>query len=523
MKFVRAADLRRAEKEVLEGLGEGAEKAQGQWVREVGAYVAEVAGSILDEVGGRRGAVVVAGPGMNGADGLAAAAMLGKAGYRCEVWATGGVESADGVRGALVAECRASGVAVETVTDWALRAGRQGEWRPGLLVDAVFGTGFHGEPSGNEGEAMAFLRSAWRGVIRLAVDVPSGWDGEGGEIPQWVPRADVTVTAGRPKAGMGVAAGLDVCGRIEVASFGIPAGALEGIGLACAAEGGVTDLITRQEVAGLFPARRAGAAHKGDFGRLLLLGGCESYPGAITLCALGALRSGAGMVYVGTSPTALTAIASRVPGAIPDDDLFAMRKWDGYAAAVIGPGLGQSPEARRVVASSLYGAGSPIVIDADAISLLAGRPEALRSCGRPIVMTPHAAELSRVLGWSIEQIRNDRAGAVRKAADLCGVVVLLKGQGTLVAAPGDERIWMNPTGNPGMACGGSGDVLAGLVGGLLAQGLSPFDAARAGAWLHGHAGDLCAAHLTATAMNAEDVAGALPKAFWALHAARSEE
>lgn len=516
MKFVRAADLRAAEKEVLKGLGEGADAAQGQWVREVGACVAEVTGGLLDEMGGRRGAVVVAGPGMNGADGLAAAAMLAKAGYRCEVWATVNADAGVGIRGALLAECRASGVAVEEVRDWTSRAGRQGEWRPGVLVDAVFGTGFHGEPSGNEGEAMGFLRSVWPGVIRVAVDVPSGWNGEGAEVPEWTPRADVTVTAGRPKAGMGTAAGVDVCGRIEVASFGIPGGALEGIELPGGVEGGVTDLITRQEVAGLFPRRRAGAAHKGDFGRLLLLGGCESYPGAITLCALGALRSGAGMVYVGTSPTALTAIAARVPGAIPDDDLFAMRKWDRYAAAVIGPGLGQSPEARRVVASSLYGAGSPIVIDADAISLLAGRPEALRSCGRPIVMTPHAAELSRVLGWSVEQIRNDRAGAVRKAADLCGVVVLLKGQGTLVAAPGDERIWMNPTGNPGMACGGSGDVLAGLIGGLLAQGLSPLDAARAGAWLHGHAGDLCAARLTEMAMNAEDVAAALPRAFMAL-------
>lgn len=518
MKFVRAAELRAAEKNVLQGLGEGAEAAQGKWVREVGAYVAEVAGSILDEVGGRRGAVVVAGPGMNGADGLAAAVMLRKAGYRCEVWATGGTDATDGVRGALLAECRAVGVSVEEVSDWAGRAERQGEWRSGVLVDAVFGTGFHGAPAGNEGAAMEFLRSAWPGVLRVAVDVPSGWDGENAEVPEWVSRADVTVTVGRPKAGMGVASGLDACGRIEVASFGIEAGELEGIELRGVAEGGVTDLITRQEVAGLFPRRREGAAHKGDFGRLLLLGGCESYPGAITLCALGALRSGAGMVYVGTSPTALTAIASRVPGAIPDDDLFAMRKWEGYAAAVIGPGLGQSPEARRVVASSLYGAGSPIVIDADAISLLAGRPEALRSCGRPIVMTPHAAELSRVLGWSVEQIKNDRAGAVRKAADLCGVVVLLKGQGTLIAAPGDERIWMNPTGNPGMACGGSGDVLAGLIGGLLAQGLSPLDAARAGAWLHGHAGDLCAARLTAASMNAEDVAAELPKAFRALRA-----
>lgn len=513
MKFVHSADLRKAERTHLESLGDGAEAVQATWVREVGGGVAEVVATVLDEVGPRRSAVVVAGPGMNGADGLAAALSLHRAGYRCEVWSVAGTGEPSGLRAKLAEACRQAGMAVEEVVAGDGRLARRGGFRPGVLVDALFGTGFHGEPEGAAAEAMAYLREAWPGVTRIAVDVLSGWDGETEEIPAFVPRADVTVTAGSPKAGMGFETGLDACGRVLVAPFSMPTAEREAVELPAARSNGPTDLITRDEVAALFPRRRVGDAHKGNFGRLLLLGGCESYPGAITLCALGALRSGAGMVYVGTSATARTAIAARVPGAIPDDDLFSTRDWDAYTAAVLGPGLGRSPEARRIVASSLYGSGNPVVIDADAIGLLAGRPETLRSCGRPIVMTPHVAELSRLLGYSIEQIRADRCGAVRQAADRCGVVVLLKGQGTVIAAPNDDRIWLNPTGNPGMACGGSGDVLAGLIGGLLAQGLTPLDAARAGAWLHGLAGDLCALRQTAPAMNAEDITEALPQAF----------
>lgn len=520
MKFVHSADLRSAEKTVLSALGDRAKETQFGWVREVSGAVADVLGDLLDAAGPRRSAIVVAGPGMNGADGIAAAIALHRAGYPCAVWSTSETGDPDGIRAALVDEARRIGLPFEEVTDWSIRARPVAGRRVAAIVDAVFGSGFHGVPDGNEAAALEFLRTAWPGILHVAVDLPSGWDGDTLPIPDFVPHADTTVAAGRPRPAMATKDGLDVCGRIQVADFSLPDDALAAAELPSVRENGVTDMTTAAEVAALFPCRRVGNAHKGDFGRLLLLGGCESYPGAITLCALGALRSGAGMVYVGTSATARTAIASRVPCAIPDDDLFSSRNWEAYNAAVVGPGLGLSPEARRIVASALYGAGSPVVIDADAIGHLAGRPEALRSCGRPIVMTPHVAELSKVLGWSIDAINADRAGAARKAADLCGCVILLKGQGTLVAAPGESRIWLNPTGNPGMACGGSGDVLAGFIGGLLAQGFSPLDAARAGAWIHGRAGDLCATRLTPTAMNAEDIAAAIPAAIASLHSLR---
>ena len=521
MKFVHAKDLRTAEQAHLAGLGDGARAVERAWVGEVGGMLADAVAAILEAQGRHMGAIILAGPGMNGADGLAAALALHRAGYRCEVWSTCEAGNPDGLRAALADECQKQGIEYEELAEQALAFRPLAGRRVGVLVDAIFGSGFHGEPSGREAEAMAFLREAWPGVVRVAMDVPSGWDGETLPVSPFIPAADLTVTAGRPKPGMATAEGLSLCGRVVVAPFGLPDDALAPMEMPALRENGVTDLLSGREIASLLPRRRASAAHKGNFGRLLLLGGCESYPGAITLCALGALRSGVGMVYVGTSATARTAIAARVPCAIPDDDLFSTRDWNAYGAFVLGPGLGQSPEARRIVASSLYGAGSPMVVDADAISLLAGRPEALRSCGRPAVITPHVAELGRLLGWSIEKINADRAGAARKAADLCQVVVLLKGQGTLIAAPDDPRIWINPTGTPGMAPGGSGDVLAGLIGGLLAQGLSPLDAAKAGAWLHGLAGDLCAARLTATAMNAEDIAELLPEAFAALHLLRA--
>jgi ADP-dependent NAD(P)H-hydrate dehydratase / NAD(P)H-hydrate epimerase len=177
-----------------------------------------------------------------------------------------------------------------------------------------------------------------------------------------------------------------------------------------------------------------------------------------------------------------------------------------------GPGLGRDPEARRLVARLLHEATCPVILDADAIAVLEGHPEAIRQCPSPVVLTPHPGELARLLGTSAAAIQQDRLAAAREAADRTGAIVVLKGSGTLVAKTG-RPVWINLNGNPGMACGGSGDVLGGLLAGLLAQRIDPFQAACAAAWLHGAAGDVAALRKTRSAMNATDIANALPDAF----------
>jgi NAD(P)H-hydrate epimerase len=181
-------------------------------------------------------------------------------------------------------------------------------------------------------------------------------------------------------------------------------------------------------------------------------------------------------------------------------------------ALVVGPGLGRDPEARRFIARLLRETTCPLVLDADAIGVLEGRPDVVRSCPQPVVLTPHPGELAELLGQDVDAIQSDRQKFAMMAAEQTGAVVVLKGAGTMIAQEG-QATWLNLNGNPGMACGGSGDVLAGLLGGLLAQGIPPVAAACAAVWLHGMAGDMAALQHTQAAMNARDIAVALPGAF----------
>jgi NAD(P)H-hydrate epimerase len=253
-------------------------------------------------------------------------------------------------------------------------------------------------------------------------------------------------------------------------------------------------------------------SHKGTYGTALLLGGSDRYPGAIVLAAEGALRSGAGLVRVATVEPAAAAARIRAPEAIIGADLSAALPLEGMDAILIGSGLGRDPEARRMVARLLLETPCPLVLDADAIAVLEGKPEVVRSCQQPVILTPHPGELAMLLGTDAASIQKDRPAAVRKAAEQTGAIVVLKGAGTLVAQTG-QPTWINLNGNPGMACGGSGDVLAGLLAGLLAQKIPPVEAACAAVWLHGAAGDAAALRKTQAAMKAGDIVHALPEAF----------
>jgi NAD(P)H-hydrate epimerase len=274
------------------------------------------------------------------------------------------------------------------------------------------------------------------------------------------------------------------------------------------------------------PARRR-EGHKGDYGRVLIVAGSRGMTGAAALCAGGAIRGGAGLVTCATPrecyPIAAAHVAESLFAPMPQTaagtlSAGAARPLRERAArsdvVALGPGLSTHPGTGRCVEAFLDGLGTPCVIDADGLNLLARRPSRLRRLGAPAVVTPHPGEMSRLADLTIARVQADRAGVARRFARDYGAVVLLKGHGTVVTD--GARLRINRTGNPGMATGGCGDVLTGLIAALIGQGLSPYDAAVLGAHLHGLAGDLAARKLGEVSLAASDLLAYLPAAFRAI-------
>lgn len=286
----------------------------------------------------------------------------------------------------------------------------------------------------------------------------------------------------------------------------------------------MTRNITRELVRGLLPARPRDG-HKGTFGHLFIIAGSRGFTGAAKLACEGAGRSGVGLVTLGIpAPLAdLMAIALVESMSLPlpsttEETLYhgataaALDFATDKTAAVLGPGLSQHPETKRFVHEFVTQCPVPCVIDADGLNALSENPGLLRDCPSPVILTPHPGEMARLLHSSTAEIQVDREASARLLAEKSGCIVALKGQATVVAGPGGA-IAVNTTGSAGLAKGGTGDVLAGLLGGLLAQGMDAFDAAQTGVYAHGLAGDLAAAELTQRGMRARDVADYLPAAW----------
>jgi NAD(P)H-hydrate epimerase len=269
---------------------------------------------------------------------------------------------------------------------------------------------------------------------------------------------------------------------------------------------------------------RAADAHKGTFGRVLALAGSTGMVGAAALTGEAALRSGAGLVTIGTPRSVYPILASKVtccltrPLPETSDGTLSIEAFGPILVlaancdvVALGPGLGRDESTTALVHRLVAEIDKPMVVDADALNALAGNVAVLKNCPAPRLLTPHPGEMSRLTGASVGEVQSDRSGRAQRFAREYGVVLLLKGHGTVVSD--GERVYVNATGNPGMATAGSGDVLTGLIAALLAQGLDPYDAARLGAHLHGLAGDLAAARLGQISLIATDILNALPKAF----------
>lgn len=357
-----------------------------------------------------------------------------------------------------------------------------------LLIDALLGVGLARPVEGLFGAILERLADS--DLPLACLDVPSGLSCETGEFlgPRLNPA--LTVALGLPKLGQALRA---IPGKIVVADLGFPAEGLERMGIR-------QHLWTPSAARSRLPERSL-RSHKGSFGHVLAVGGSIGKTGALLLAAEGALRSGAGLVTLAAAASLdpILAAGSREAMSLPVPDagggVLAEAAADALLEAaadrtslVVGPGLGTAPETARAVERLLAGCERPVVVDADALNVFAGRPADLQS--RAVrVLTPHPGEMARLLSLEVARVQRDRVAAARALARSSGAVVLLKGSRSLTCTPEGE-ILVNPTGGPGLAIGGTGDVLAGCLAALLAQGLAPFEAASLAAYLHGLAGDL---------------------------------
>jgi NAD(P)H-hydrate epimerase len=453
---------------------------------------------------GRR-AVVVCGKGNNGGDGLVAARHLTRWGMAATAVL---LPDQDSLR-----EPSASRLALLLETGGRVRPAdslHRELSRADVVIDGVFGTGFRGQPEDAPAEAIVAMNDAAAPIV--AVDIPSGVDGETGAVAGDAVFATVTVTFGAPKPGLLFWPGSRHAGAIEVVDIGFPPDLISSDLL----------LMEQDDVAAVWPMRDPGG-HKRRSGVVLVVAGSRRMTGAVRLVAEGAYRAGAGLVTIAV-PKGILPIAQRLvteatflplpeteDGTIAADAVALLRdQLDGFDAVAIGPGLTTQEETAAFVRELIRISSTGIVVDADALNAFAGRAGDLAERPADLVLTPHDGEFVRLAGGTVAELSEDRVGRVRKLAAEVRATVLLKGHPTLSAAPGGE-VRLNPTGGPTLSTGGTGDVLTGVVASLLARGRSPIDAASAGAFVHGLAGDLARRDLFEGA-TAEDVLERVPAA-----------
>ncbi|MDO8586303.1 MAG: NAD(P)H-hydrate dehydratase [Armatimonadota bacterium] len=456
--------------------------------------------------------LIVAGKGNNGGDGFAAARHLTDSGVAVTVALAA---DADEVKG----DARANLEIVFRMGIRCLQVADAADIREllascDLVIDALLGTGVKGPVTGIAADIINAINESGNPVI--SIDLPSGVSADTGERAGPCVHATQTITLALPKIGLVTYPAAEHVGRLTVTDIGIPKALIDKSDLKL-------DLLTDEMIRERLPVRKADA-HKGAFGHLGVFAGSVGMTGAASLTSEAAARVGAGMVTLGC-PWSLNDIlevklteAMTVP--LPETATRSISRDAVDAAAsmlkrcnsvAIGPGLGRDPDTVRFVHALLSTLDLPAVIDADGLNALAEKPEVLKNLKSPAVITPHPGEMSRLIGTTSAAIQSDRLKAAAEAAARFGTVVVLKGARTVIAAP-DGRAFISPTGNPGMASGGVGDVLTGAIGGFLAQGLSALDAAICGVYLHGLAGDLAAEDLAEAGLIASDLLPRLPPA-----------
>jgi ADP-dependent NAD(P)H-hydrate dehydratase / NAD(P)H-hydrate epimerase len=521
MRVLNTEQMREADRRTIEDIGIPSIVL----MENAGRQAVAAMEAAFDDLGASQVAVVC-GRGNNGGDGFVIARTLIQRGVDTAVFLLGSVADVRGDARTNLEVLGRVGMTVVEITsaqEWELHFSELSECD--LIVDAILGTGLHGRLTGFLETVVADLNSL--GVPIVSIDLPTGLSADSAAVDGPAVEASMTVTLAAPKIPLVFPPADTHAGDLVIADIGIPLPLLDEL------DGQHLELLTREQMREIVPARAADS-HKGDFGRVVIVAGSTGRSGAAHLAAIGAMRSGAGLVTVATPRSCLPVVAAMAPEYMTEPleetaagtiDYAAIDRVLELDADIIaaGPGLGQAPGTAAFVQALLERAGVPLVLDADALNAFAGDPD--RLVGRDeiaVVITPHPGEMARLLNTTTDVVQRDRVRCARDFAAAHRVHVVLKGHRTVIAAP-DGRTFVNLTGNAGMATGGTGDLLTGMIAAWFAQLLDAEAACKLAVYLHGSAGDLAEADEGEVSLVAGDVATRIGDAILELTARRKQK
>ena len=502
MRILTAAQMREADRYTIDEIGIPSLVLMENAGRQV---VAAIEAAYETQLDGR--VAVLCGRGNNGGDGFVVARTLLQRGIDTSVFVIGALSEVRGDARTNLDILGRLGVTVVEIGDeqaWELHFSEISQCS--LIVDAIFGTGLKSAVAGMMETIIADVNAS--DIPIVSVDLPSGMSADTPDLVGDCVDASLTVTLAAPKLPLVLPPGEAYAGDVVIADIGIPHEVIESL------EGPHVELLTPEQLRGLV-GPRAADSHKGDFGRLTIVAGSTGKTGAAHLAAMGALRSGAGLVTVATPRCCVPVVASMSPvymtldlpdesGTVTADGVEALLELT-HDVVACGPGLGRTPQVAAFVRGLLDRATVPLVLDADALTVLAEDPGRLTGReDRDVILTPHPGEMARLIGASIADVQANRIEVATDFATTHRVYVVLKGHRTVIATP-DGHAYINPTGNPGMATGGSGDVLTGMIAAWLAQLLDAEAACRLAVFLHGAAGDMSEASKGQVGMIATDL------------------
>ncbi len=492
-----------------------------------GKGVAEVCADLVAPAG--TNIVVLCGRGNNGGDGFVAARRLTDMGASVRIFALTSEEKIHGDAAANMAVAKKLGLPIAFVANDQELSALQGPLAAAdCIIDALLGTGLNTEVRGLYAQAIAMANEAT--AAKVAVDIPSGVHADSGAVLGIAFEADATATFGMPKIGLISYPGAEYAGEVFLVDIGIPIQVRDRVR--------PTAYLLDEASAAAPVLPRAMGGHKGTYGHTLIVAGSHGKTGAALLCGRSAARAGAGLVTIAVpgdvQPILEGAVAELMTSAYAANaaeiqpektarQLVALA--EGKSCIAMGPGIPTSEAMARTLEIFLTSPaleGRCLILDADALNLLVGSLEAVHSCPGKVLLTPHPGEMARLLSRTTAQVQQDRVSAARELSTRTGAIVALKGARTIIATP-EGTIWVNPTGNPGMGTGGSGDVLTGILAGLVAQGIDVLSAAKTGVYAHGKAGDLAADDQGQVSLTAQDILDRIPSVFQAWEQGRLEE
>lgn len=509
MKVVTAEEMRRIDEETIHGIGiPGIVLMENAGLGVVNAIEKNFNTPNIKKVS------ILVGKGNNGGDGLVIARHLRNKGYDINIYLLSSPDKFQGDALTNLQIAQHTGLHIETVlSESDLENQKTNIVNSDLIIDAIFGTGLTGAIRGTPAKVINFLNNT--GLPIVAVDLPSGLDADTGKVEGECIKANLTVTMGLPKRGLLLYPGASFVGKLEIADIGIPSSVIESQEIK-------VNLLMANNVVKL--PKRPRDSHKGNFGRVLVLGGSVGLTGAAVMASESAIRSGAGLVTLGIpkslNPIMEIKLTEVMTLPLPETENYAFSKSsydsimkivNNFDVIAIGPGISRDPETSWLVRELCKNINKPKVIDADGLNAISEDKSVLKDIDNKTIFTPHPGEMARLIDKTIPDVQSDRIGVAQKFANETGIILVLKGVPTVIAEPSGE-LYLNTTGNPGLASGGTGDVLTGIIAGFIAQGLSLKDSAILGVYIHGFAGDLAAEELGEPGLIAGDLIKCIPKA-----------